>query len=79
MKAVIYAICIVFAAILAPIAALLIAIFTFFTCFVAFMQGVHKGMMQYLYNKIEEELAQPEDIWEKHINRMKVNKNKHEK
>jgi len=79
MKAVIYAICIVFAAILAPIAALLIAIFTFFTCFWAFIQGVHQGMMQYLYNKIEEELVQSEDIWEKHINRMEVNKNKHEK
>ena len=43
------------------------------------MQGVHKGMMQYLYNKIEDKPVQSEDIWEKHINRMEVNKNKNEK
>jgi hypothetical protein len=52
---------------------------TFFTCFFAFIEGVHSSMMKNLFGEIEEEEPESENIWEKHINRIKVNKNEDEK
>lgn len=79
MKVVIYTFGIVFAVILAPVAGLAIGFVTFFTCFFAFIEGVHSSMMKNLFGEIQEEKVESDDIWEKHINRIKVNKNENEK
>lgn len=79
MKVVIYVFGIVFAVILAPVAGLAIGFVTFFTCFFAFIEGVHSSMIKNLFGEIQEEEAQSDNIWEKHINRIKVNKNEDEK
>ena len=79
MKVVIYTFGIVFAVILAPVAGLAIGFVTFFTCFFAFIEGVHSSMMKNLFGEIQEEEVESDDIWEKHINRIKVNKNEDEK
>ena len=79
MKVVIYVFGIVFAVILAPVAGLAIGFVTFFTCFIAFIEGVHSSMMKNLFGEIQEEEAQSDNIWEKHIDRIKVNKNEDEK
>jgi len=79
MKVVIYTFGIVFAVILAPVAGLAIGFVTFFTCFFAFIEGVHSSMMKNLFGEIQEEEVESDDIWEKHINRIKVNKNENEK
>jgi hypothetical protein len=74
MKPIIYAFGMAFALILAPIAGLAIAFATFFTCFFAFIEGVHTSMVQNLYGKIQEEEVKSENIWENHIKRMKNKK-----
>jgi divalent metal cation (Fe/Co/Zn/Cd) transporter len=79
MKAIIYVFGIAFAIILAPIAGLAIGFITFFACFFAFIEGVHDSLMKNLFGEIQEEEAESENIWEKHINRIKSNKNKNEK
>lgn len=79
MKVVIYVFGIVFAVILAPVAGLAIGFVTFFTCFFAFIEGVHSSMMKNLFGEIQEEEIESDNIWEKHINRIKVNKNEDEK
>ena len=63
-----------FALILAPIAGLIIAFTTFFTCFFAFIEGVHTSMVQNLYDKTQEEEVKSGDVWENHIKRMKNKK-----
>lgn len=79
MKAIIYIFGIVFAIILAPIAGLAVGFITFFACFFAFIEGVHSSMMKNLFGEIQEEKVESDNIWEKHINRIKTNKNKDEK
>jgi hypothetical protein len=74
MKVVIYTFGIVFAVILAPVAGLAIGFVTFFTCFFAFIEGVHSSMMKNLFGEIEEEEPEPENIWEKHIKKIKNKK-----
>jgi len=53
-------------AILAPIAALLIAIATFFTSWIAFMSGVQKGLMKIKYPNNTPPI-QEEDVWDRHV------------
>jgi len=79
MKVVIYVFGIVLAVIAAPLVGLAIGFVTFFTCFFAFIEGVHAGMMKNLFGEIEEEEPESDNIWEKHIDRMKTHKNKNEK
>ena len=79
MKAIIYIFGIVLAVILAPIAGLAVGFITFFACFFAFIEGVHSSMMKNLFGEIQEEKVESDNIWEKHINRIKTNKNKDEK
>ena len=79
MKVVIYVFGIVFAVILAPVAGLAIGFVTFFTCFFAFIEGVHDSLMKNLFGEIQEEEVESDNIWEKHINRIKINKNENEK
>ena len=59
------------AVIAAPFLGLAISLVTFFTCVLAFVEGVHCGLKKGLFGKIEEKKSEPNDIWEKHINRMK--------
>lgn len=79
MKVVIYVFGMVFAVVLAPLAGLMVGFVTFLTCFFAFIEGVHISMMKNLFGKIEEDEVESDNIWEKHINRIKVNKNEDEK
>jgi hypothetical protein len=64
----------VFAVVLAPLAGLAIGFVTFFTCFFAFIEGVHGSMMKNLFGEIEEEEPESENIWEKHIKKIKNKK-----
>jgi uncharacterized membrane protein len=52
-------------AIVAPILAIIIAIFTFFNSIFAIMRGVHDGLTRLPVEEKEE------NVWEKHIKRMK--------
>jgi hypothetical protein len=74
MKLVIYTFGMVFAVVLAPLAGLAIGFVTFFTCFFAFIEGVHSSMMKNLFSEIEEEEPESENIWEKHIKKIKNQK-----
>jgi hypothetical protein len=74
MKVVIYTFGMVFAVVLAPLAGLAIGFVTFFTCFFAFIEGVHSSMMKNLFGEIEEEEPESENIWEKHIKKIKNKK-----
>jgi hypothetical protein len=74
MKVVIYTFGMVFAVVLAPLAVLAIGFVTFFTCFFAFIEGVHSSMMKNLFGEIEEEEPESENIWEKHIKKIKNKK-----
>ena len=56
-------------AILAPIVALLIALVTFFTSWIAFMSGVHKGLMKLKYPN-STQLAGEEDVWDRHVRKL---------
>ena len=62
----------------APIAALALSTYTFFITLIAFIQGSHQGIMSNLYDEnkknIKEEEVDHQDIWEKHIERMKNKK-----
>jgi hypothetical protein len=57
----------VLAVIAAPIAAFVIAIYTFYISIIAFVEGFHTGMANILW---EPKPKEPEDIWEKHVKRM---------
>jgi hypothetical protein len=59
----------IFGAILAPIVALLIAIVTFFTSWIAFMAGIQKGLMKIKYpnNTLP---AGEEDVWDRHVRKL---------
>ena len=56
-------------AILAPIVALLIAIVTFFTSWIAFMAGVQKGLMRLKYPNNTPSTEQ-EDVWDRHVRKL---------
>ncbi len=56
----------VLGAILAPFVAFFIALATFFTSWIAFMAGVHKGMMRIKYQNNTPPI-QEEDIWDRHV------------
>jgi phosphate/sulfate permease len=74
MNIIIYAVGIVFAAILAPVVGLMIAFLTFFTSTFAFIRGFHLGMKINLFIKTAKKQPQQQDIWEKHINRIENKK-----
>ena len=56
-------------AILAPIVALLIALVTFFTSWIAFISGVHKGLMKIKYQNNTPSTEQ-EDVWDRHVRKL---------
>lgn len=56
-------------AILAPIVAFLIALATFFTSWIAFMAGVHKGMMRLKYPNNTPPIEE-EDVWDRHVRKL---------
>jgi uncharacterized membrane protein len=74
MKLVFYAVGMVFASILAPFVGLIIAFVTFFTSTLAFIRGFHLGMKINLFIKTAKKQPEQQDIWEKHINRIKNKK-----
>jgi len=53
-------------AILAPIVALLIALATFFSSWIAFMAGVQKGLMKLKYQNNTSPIEE-EDLWDRHV------------
>lgn len=56
-------------AILAPIVAFLIALVTFFTSWIAFIAGIHKGMMRLKYQNNTPPIEE-EDIWDRHVRKL---------
>lgn len=56
-------------AILAPFVALFIAIVTFFTSWIAFMTGVHKGLVKLKYPNNTPSTEQ-EDVWDRHVRKL---------
>lgn len=56
-------------AILAPIVAFLIALVTFFTSWIAFIAGVHKGMMKIKYSNNTPPIEE-EDVWDRHVRKL---------
>ena len=56
-------------AILAPIVALLIGLVTFFSSWIAFMAGVHKGLMRLKYPN-NTPPADEEDVWDRHVRKL---------
>jgi hypothetical protein len=56
-------------AILAPIVALLIALVTFFSSWIAFMAGIHKGLMRLKYPN-NTPPADEEDVWDRHVKKL---------
>jgi len=75
MKVICYIFGVILAVILAPFVALSLATYTFLITLIAFVQGCHEGMMNNLYGENKKNIKQEEvdyqDIWEKHIEKMK--------
>lgn len=65
MRAIIYVFYMIAGAIIAPIVAIFIAIFTFFGSIFAVLKGIHDGL-----TKLPEQKKEL-NMWEKHIQRMK--------
>ena len=65
MRAITYVFWMIAGAIIAPIVAIIIAIFTFFISVFAVLKGIHDGLTKFPEEKKEV------GIWEKHIERMK--------
>jgi len=65
MRAITYACWMVAGAVIAPIIAIFIAIFTFFGSIFAVLKGIHDGL-----TRLPEEKKEL-NMWEKHIQRMK--------
>ena len=64
------------AVILAPILALMIAVYTFFTSMFGAIAGSHSGLVKSLFGQKEVEST---DVWKKHIKRLEIKtKNKTE-
>ena len=78
MKQIAYIIAMSIVLIAAPIVAFGLSAYTFFIATIAFIQGAHQGIMNNLYDEnkknIKEEEVDHQDIWEKHIERMKNKK-----
>jgi CBS domain containing-hemolysin-like protein len=50
----------------APIVAFVIALFTFFSSWIAFIAGIHSGLMKLKYQN-NTPPAEEEDLWDRHI------------
>lgn len=59
----------IFGVILAPIVALLIALVTFFSSWIAFMAGIQKGLMRIKYQNNTPPIEE-EDIWDRHVRKL---------
>lgn len=56
-------------AILAPIVAFLIALVTFLTSWIAFIAGIHKGMIRLKYQNNTPPIEE-EDVWDRHVRKL---------
>ena len=52
----------------APVAGLILAVWSLFSCTIAVVIGAHQGLSAAFFSKVE---AKKLDMWEKHIERMK--------